>query len=77
MNKRLTDTRELTAFFYYLVILVAILFYLGWGIRYHGSSDGAVWTDIGVISVFIVLMGFGLVGSWLYHMKLAEEENSY
>lgn len=54
-----------TAPFFFLTIL-GILFYLVWGIAYSG------WFDIGVYSITIILMGFGLVGIFLY--SILEDE---
>lgn len=41
-----------------LVVLSAV-FYLSWGLLYHG------WLDNGVYAVAIVLLMFGLIGMWL------------
>ena len=41
-----------------LVVLAAV-FYVGWGLVYGG------WLDNGVYAVSIVLLMFGLVGMWL------------
>ena len=54
-----------TAPFFFLTIL-GVLFYFVWGIAWGG------WTDIGVYSITILLLGFGLVGLYLY--SIMEEE---
>lgn len=69
------NTREGTAFFYYLVLIAGVLFYLGWGLLYHSRTDGAVWTDIGVYSVTVLLIGFGLIGTWLYQQNFHAERD--
>ncbi len=69
------EPREATAFFYYLVLLIGVLFYLGWGMLYHNSTDGKVWTDVGVYSVTVLLVGTGLIGTWLYRQNFDEEPN--
>ena len=55
-----------TAFFYFLTFL-GVFFYISWGVLYGG------WFDIGVYSITAVLVGFGLVGMFLYS-NLEEEE---
>jgi len=66
----ITDTIELnyrTAPFFFLAIL-GILFYFVWGAAY------GKWFDIGVYSITILLLGFGLVGIYLYSI-LEDEDN--
>lgn len=41
------------------LIVLGLVFYVSWGIRYGG------WLDNGVYAVTIVLLLFGLVGLWL------------
>jgi len=41
------------------VIAIGILFYLAWNIKYHA------WTDIGIYSVTVILVSFGILGSLL------------
>ena len=55
-----------TAPFFFLTIL-GVLFYFAWGIAYSG------WVDIGVYSITILLLGFGLVGIFLYSIMEDEE----
>jgi hypothetical protein len=46
---------------FYLVLLVAgVILYLLWSIIYNA------WLDIGLYSVVVLLVGFGLVGYLLY-----------
>ena len=54
-----------TAPFFFLTVL-GILFYFVWGVAYGG------WFDIGVYSITILLLGFGLVGIFLY--SIMEDE---
>ncbi len=58
------------------LMVVGALFYISWGVMY------STWTDIGVYSVTIVLLGIGFSGFFLFHFgfeedmkKLMEEEN--
>jgi len=50
-----------------------VLFYLGWGLLYHSRTDGAVWTDIGVYSVVVLMVGTGLIGTWLYRQNFEDD----
>lgn len=54
-----------TAPFFFLTIL-GVLFYFVWGVAYGG------WVDVGVYSITIILLGFGLVGIFLY--SIMEDE---
>jgi hypothetical protein len=51
----------------FLVLLAGILFYLYWGITYD------VWTDIGIYSITIILVLFGLFGVLLSLLEEKEE----
>jgi hypothetical protein len=42
-----------------LLVVLAVLFYVGWGLNY------GVWIDNGVYAVTITLLLFGLAGMWL------------
>ncbi|UCH90355.1 MAG: hypothetical protein JSV49_10860 [Thermoplasmata archaeon] len=48
--------------FYRLLLLAGILFYISW-LAVFGVEH---WNDIGVYSITVVLICFGLVGSLLY-----------
>ena len=50
-----------------LILAIGILFYIAWGAFY------GVWTDIGVYSLTIVLVGFGAAGL-LYAWTPKQEE---
>jgi len=49
------------------VLVVGIMFYLGWGVTY------GVWADIGVYSLTIVLVLFGAFGMFLSLLEKPEE----
>ena len=53
--------------FYLLAIFLGIAFYLSWGILY------GAWTDVGVYTITIILVVFGLFGVALYFGKNEEE----
>ena len=61
--------------FYRLVFISGVLFYFVWLIIFGVEH----WNDIGVYSITIVLVGFGLVGAWVYDevekKELEEAEN--
>ena len=53
----------MTRGFYYLLLPLALLFWIGWGLKF------GVWWDIGIYSVLIVLTGFGLIGGFVVYGK--------
>lgn len=54
---------NVTTIFYYLLFIFGILFYLSWGMLY------GEWTDVGVYSLTIIMVGFGFIGMLLYSHK--------
>jgi len=48
--------------FYLLLLVAGVILYLLWSIIYDA------WLDIGLYSVVILLVGFGLVGYLLYRI---------
>ena len=58
--ENLPDQQKITAGFYYFLIPLALAFWIGWGLRF------SVWTDIGLYAVLIVMIGFGLIGGFVY-----------
>tara|TARA_B100001250_G_scaffold17497_1_gene15187 strand:- start:320 stop:520 length:201 start_codon:yes stop_codon:yes gene_type:complete len=61
--ENLPEQEKLTRGFYYSLIPIALLFWIGWGLKF------GVWWDIGIYSVLIVLLGFGLIGGLLVYKK--------
>jgi len=56
--------------FYTILFMFGIGLYLGWGILFN------VWFDLGVYSLCVILIGFGLVGMLLYsHFERQELES--
>ena len=51
---------RLTASLYFLLIPLALAFLVGWNYLFD------VWNDIGLYSVLVVMLGFGLLGSYVY-----------
>jgi len=58
-------TRKLAFAFYAFLLLLGILFYVGWGI-FYGTWNPITKQNIGVYAVTIVLVGFGITGVLLY-----------
>lgn len=54
--------------FYAFLIVLGILMYLGWGI-YFGSWDLLAPQNIGVYSIVVILIGFGITGVLLYSRR--------
>jgi len=48
--------------FYLLLLVAGVILYLIWSIIYDA------WLDIGLYSVVVLLVGFGLVGYMLYRI---------
>tara|TARA_B100000945_G_scaffold27914_1_gene19446 strand:+ start:1435 stop:1632 length:198 start_codon:yes stop_codon:yes gene_type:complete len=61
--ENLPEQEKVTTGFYYLLIPLAILFWVGWGLKF------GVWWDIGIYSVLVVLLGFGLIGGFIVYGK--------
>ena len=58
--ENLPDQQKLPAGFYYFLIPLALAFWSGWGLKF------GVWRDIGLYAVLIVMIGFGLIGGFVY-----------
>lgn len=56
-------SRNLLSMFYAFLVALGIAFYISWSALY------GTWTDIGVYSVTVVLVGFGLIGYFLYSIE--------
>ncbi len=46
--------------FYSILFMLGVGLYIGWGIMFN------VWFDLGVYSISVILIGFGLTGMLLY-----------
>ena len=49
--------------FYYMLIPIALLFWIGWGLKF------GVWWDIGLYSILVIMIGFGLIGRLVVYGK--------
>lgn len=58
--ENIPDQKKMTAGFYYSLIILAGLFWLLWGLKF------GVWWDIGLYAVLVVMLGFGLIGGFVY-----------
>ena len=58
--ENIPDQKKMTAGFYYSLIILAGIFWLLWGLKF------GVWWDIGLYAVLIVMIGFGLIGGFVY-----------
>ena len=61
--ENLPDQEKLTTGFYYMLIPLALLFWIGWGLKF------GVWWDIGLYSILIIMLGFGLIGGLIVYKK--------
>ena len=55
-------------FLSFALLLGAVVFYVGWSIAYGD------WYDIGLYSVSVILILFGILGMLLFHYKIKQEE---
>jgi len=60
------NSRKIAFGFYTFLLILGIIMYLGWSI-YFGSWNLFEPQNIGVYSIVIILVGFGLVGMLLYY----------
>jgi len=61
--ENLPDQEKITTGFYYMLIPLALLFWIGWGLKF------GVWWDIGLYSILIIMLGFGLIGGLIVYKK--------
>ena len=55
--------------FYTILFMFGLGLYVGWGILYN------VWLDVGIYSISVLMVGFGLTGMFLYlHFERQELE---
>jgi|TARA_B100000959_G_scaffold239759_1_gene260590 hypothetical protein len=58
--ENIPEQQKMTAGFYYSLIPLALVFWIGWGLKF------GVWWDIGLYAVLVVMIGFGLIGGFVY-----------
>lgn len=64
-EKAETFPKKVAIAFYAFLIVLGILMYVGWGL-YFGTWDLLAPENIGVYSIVIILLGFGITGVLLY-----------
>ena len=67
--------KRLAAGFYFLLILIGILFYVGWSLAYN-TWDITRPENSGVYGLTIILLGFGVTGYLLYRTPPKNVERS-
>lgn len=65
-KNQMLSSRKIAFGFYAFLFILGIIMYLGWSI-YFGSWNLFEPQNIGVYSIVIILVGFGLVGMLLYY----------
>jgi len=63
VNDQTEGERNILSLFFALMAGTGLAFYISWSFLY------GTWTDIGVYSVSIVLVAFGIVGYILYSIE--------
>ena len=58
--ENLPDQQKISAGFYYFLIPLALAFWIGWGLKF------GVWTDIRLYALIKDMIGFGLIGGFVY-----------
>ncbi len=57
------DGNKVLGFLSFVMLLGAVIFYLSWSIAYGD------WNDIGLYSISIILILFGILGIWLSRLR--------
>ena len=61
--ENLPEQEKITTGFYYMLIPLALLFWIGWGLKF------GIWWDIGLYSILVTMIGFGLIGGLIVYRK--------
>lgn len=67
MEKEVELPKRIKLLFSFLVLIAGLGLYLYWAASYNA------WTDIGLYSISVPIIGFGLVGVFLFTRKEIEE----
>jgi len=62
--ENIPNQEKMTAGFYYFLIPLALAFWIGWGWTFGFKKE--ILMDIGVYAVLVVMIGFGLIGGFVY-----------
>jgi hypothetical protein len=60
--------------FYSALLALGIFIYLGWGLMF-GSWNIFARENLGIYSVCVLLVGFGIVGILLYSVGMKDKQN--
>lgn len=63
MNEEDKIMQSLARWFYLIVLFLGIAFYISWSAIYDA------WTDVGVYTITIIMVLFGISGTLLYWKK--------
>jgi hypothetical protein len=69
MEKEVELPKKFKLLFSFLVLIAGLGLYIYWAASYDA------WTDIGLYAVIAPVIGFGLVGIFLFTRKEVEEED--
>ena len=58
--ENIPSQEKMTAGFYYFLIPLALAFWIGWGLTFDE------WWNIGMYAVLVVMIGFGIIGGFVY-----------
>ncbi|MCK4445386.1 MAG: hypothetical protein KAW09_12635 [Thermoplasmata archaeon] len=61
-------SKKVAIAFYTLLILLGVLMYLGWGV-FFGTWNLLAPESMGVYSIVVILLGFGITGVLLYSRR--------
>jgi hypothetical protein len=64
-EKAKTFPKKIAVAFYAFLVVLGILMYVGWGM-FFGTWDLLAPENVGVYSIVIILLGFGITGVLLY-----------
>lgn len=60
--------RKIAFWFYAFLAILGVIFYLAWGV-FFGTWNILQAENLGVYAIFIILVGFGILGMLLYHKE--------
>lgn len=66
-SEEYSTQRKLISMLYGILAALGISLYVGWSVMY------GTWFDVGLYSVSALMIGFGVVGFFLYSLKAEKE----
>ncbi len=67
-EKSAAFSKKVAVTFFALLIVLGVLMYLGWGV-YFGTWNLLAPESLGVYSIVVILLGFGITGVLLYSRR--------